>query len=238
MRIKPLDTLLAIKVINLTPGLVPSDRLVAATLIEHFNRRTGRCDPGIERIADLLGICTRTVMRSTRRLQVAGLFKKDRHGGYSNRNSYAPNWTRFAELELAWRSKMQESSRSRRTEMSPEIGHPSHVAGDISVTQTCSSNRFNKTYSNGHPKEEECKTAIAKPSAVDDRTAAAPARIEAERRWSNDLHRAFSALPVTYAEIIEAIDEAIRSTATEAELRSRGGGLRFICDRLRLRAAR
>src|SRR4051812_48497456 len=99
MAVKGLDTLLAIKVINLVPDLRPSDRRVGVALIEHYNRRTGRCDPGLERIATLLSISTRTVIRSTERLHVMGLFHKVRHGGWSNRNSYKPNWVRFAELD-------------------------------------------------------------------------------------------------------------------------------------------
>jgi predicted transcriptional regulator len=92
MPVRPLDTLIAIKVINLMPGLRQSDRRVGATLIEHFNRRTGRCDPGLNRLAEMLGLCVRTIIRSTQRLETVGLFRKVRHGGYSNRNSYEPNW--------------------------------------------------------------------------------------------------------------------------------------------------
>jgi biotin operon repressor len=110
MAIRPIDTLLAIKVINLMPGLRQSDRQVGVTLIEHFNRRTGRCDPGIKRIASLLGYCERTVIRSIQRLEAAGLFLKTRHGGYSNRNRYEPNWPRFAEHEAAWKTKLRKSA--------------------------------------------------------------------------------------------------------------------------------
>ena len=84
MPIQRLDTLLALKAIHLASGLNANERRVAAALLEHFNRRTGQCDPSLERIAELLGISTRTVIRSTHRLDRAGLFKKTRHGGHFN----------------------------------------------------------------------------------------------------------------------------------------------------------
>lgn len=149
--IKSIDTLLAIKAINLAPGLVPSDRVVGVALIEHYNRRSGRCDPGMERLAGLLGLCTRTVLRATKRLVRAGLFKKVSHGGYFNRNSYEPNWQRLAELEAAWRKKMAKRSRSCASGESPAAGSWRHGPGDSAVAQTCSTNLHNRTCSNGHP---------------------------------------------------------------------------------------
>ena len=60
------------------------------------------------------------------------------------------------------------------------------------------------------------------------------ARIEAERRWSNDLHREFGSFVVTYGEIIGAIDTAIQTAATDAELRKRGAGIEYIRKKLQL----
>jgi hypothetical protein len=111
-KISPISvTLLALKVLTLVPELNASDRRVAGALLEHFNRNTAQCDPGLPRIADLLGLSTRTVMRSNRRLEAARLFKKTRHGGRSHRNSYEPNWARFQELEGVWREKFNHKSR-------------------------------------------------------------------------------------------------------------------------------
>ena len=60
------------------------------------------------------------------------------------------------------------------------------------------------------------------------------ARNEAERRWNNDLHKEFGSFPTTYAEIIETIDPAIQTAATNAELQKRGAGLAYIRDKLGL----
>src|ERR1700739_2163451 len=113
MRVRPLDTLLAIKAINVAPDLKARDKQVACALIDHFNRKTGQCDPGLERIAELLQVSTRTVMRSIERLEKARLFRVTRHGGHCNRNSYEPRWDRFQEFARAWDKRFTESARSR-----------------------------------------------------------------------------------------------------------------------------
>ena len=59
------DILIALKVINLHPDLSNSARRVAGALIDHFNRKTGQCDPSISRLAKLLGINRATVIRAT-----------------------------------------------------------------------------------------------------------------------------------------------------------------------------
>jgi hypothetical protein len=237
MSVKPLDTLIAIKVINLIPGVTASARRVGVTLIEHYNRRTGRCDPGIERLAELLGCCTRTIIRATDRLERTRLFRKVRHGGYSNRNSYEPNWALFTELERAWRDKLQESARLRRMKMSPATGQERHLSGDKAVTQTCIDNKLHhETYSKGHPKEVIGRT-WSESSLVSLRAVNRPAdaaRTEAERRWSGDLYAMFRSMPVTYAEVMEAITPEIQSAATDAEIKTRGGGIGFIRHKLKL----
>jgi DNA-binding IclR family transcriptional regulator len=136
MPIQPLDTLLALKAIHLAPGLNANARRVAAALLEHFNRRTGQCDPSLERLAELLGISTRTVIRSNHSLERAGLFKKTRHGGHSNRNSYEPMWSRFREIEAAWSARFNRRANSSVSEVSPARRQACHLEGDNRVTQT------------------------------------------------------------------------------------------------------
>src|SRR4051794_9128131 len=131
--IKSLDTLLAIKVLGLVPGLNANDRRVGAVLLEHFNRKNNRCDPGLKRIADLLGISQRTVIRCNAKLERAGLFRKIRHGGYGNRNSYEPIWPRFREYENSWRSEMKKGTASGATTLSPATGLNCHLQGDNPV---------------------------------------------------------------------------------------------------------
>jgi predicted transcriptional regulator len=227
MTVRALDTLLAAKVINVMPGLRPSDRKVALALIEHFNRKTGRCDPGIERIASLLDCCTRTVIRATNRLEKLGLFEKDRHGGFSNRNRYRPNWGRLAEHEAAWKNKLH---RSPRTKMSSGTRQEGHVDADSAVTQTYPSILPNQTCSRSRATEERA----ARPSELRASRSHSASRTEAERRWSADLLDAYASMPLTYAEIVEAIDEALSRLATDAELARRGTGITIIQEHLKL----
>jgi predicted transcriptional regulator len=236
MAMRPIDTLLAIKVVGLIEGLNTSDRRVAVLLLEHFNRKTTRCDPGLARIAGLLGICERTVIRSVQRLERVGLFHKVRHGGYGNRNSYKPVWSRFEPYEGSWREKLTRKANSRGAPLSPETRQPCHVEDDSDVTQTYRiKNLHQETCVKGLPKEEkrENPRAASRGALFGNRSVDA-AKAEAERRWTNDLHKQFCKMPITYGEVIDAITLEIQLAATDAELRRRGGGLAHIFRQLRL----
>lgn len=236
MAVRPLDTLLAIKVINLMPGLRPSDRRVGAALVEHFNRKTGRCDPSQERMARLLGYCVRTIIRSTQKLERVGLFEKIRHGAYSNRNAYKPNWQRFAALQVEWNKKLHEQSWSRRSEMSLDEGQSIHVSDDKPVTQTSKANLQSQTCSNRKSIEASNTPPefLNRVRRLSGSKSADAARVEAERRWTSALHRKFASMPVTYGEVIERIDRTLATAATDAELRDRGSGLWHILKALKL----
>jgi DNA-binding Lrp family transcriptional regulator len=128
MKVRALDVLFGLKAINLTPDLKNNDRPVAATLLDHFNRQTGQCDPSLERIAQLLNISPRTVIRSIARIEAAGLFTRERHGGHLNRNSYQPNWKRFRDVEAAWSARTKAKSQWRRmTMVSSGPCQPCHI---------------------------------------------------------------------------------------------------------------
>jgi DNA-binding transcriptional regulator YhcF (GntR family) len=220
MSILPLDTLLAIKVISLMEGLRPSERRVATALVEHYNRRTGRCDPSIERLAKLLAISIRTVIRATNRLEQSKLIRKARHGGYSHRNLYEPNWPEFRRLEAVWKEKLKRSS--RRIEMSSSARQSCHSPPDANVTQTYLSNLPSETCSprrggNGPPSHH--------PIAVNSSEVANEA---AESRWSTSLTKRFATAPKMHAKLIEAIDDALRAEATAIERQHRGAGLNHV----------
>jgi len=229
MTIRRLDTLLALKAIVLARNLVDSDRQIGAALIEHFNRKTGQCDPSLERLSIIVSLSVRTVIRSRKRLVDAGLFKVARHGGYSSRNSYEPVWAKFKEICGAWDARLKTRSMSR---VSPATRHDCHGDTDIRVTQTYRDNLSKQTCSNGTTEQE------TSPRSPKDRIASlgtsSPSRTAAERRWSSALHARFATSPVTYGEIIELIDDDIRNAATDTELRHHGAGLDLILTRLRL----
>jgi predicted transcriptional regulator len=238
MPVKPLDSLLAIKVVSLLPDLRPSDRRVATLIIEHYRRRDGRCDPGIERLSNLLGLSSRTVFRSLKRLEAARLIKRIRHGGYSGKNKYVPNWARFAELSIAWNDRLQLAAKSRLANLSPSERHSSHVDPDSSVTQTYKANLHKQTYrdsrgSTGIP----ATPTVPKTNLVVSVNSADAATAAAERRWTSALHQRFSSMPVTYGDILEAISPDMREAATEAEMNNRGAGLHCILRALKIPAS-
>ena len=71
----------AYQVLLLISDLAPSERKVGGILLKHFNRKSGRCDPSINRIADFAGLDRSTVINAIKSLVARGLFQKIVHGG-------------------------------------------------------------------------------------------------------------------------------------------------------------
>jgi len=147
------DILLAIKAINLHASLSKSARMVAGALIDHFNRKTGQCDPSVGRLATLLGINRATVMRATTELEKFGLFAKLSHGGYSHRASYQPQWQVFREFEDDWSERMKtgkapaKGRKAATLKVATMRGSESQdcdVKGRKTATQTNRTNQSNK----------------------------------------------------------------------------------------------
>lgn len=65
---KKSDLLFAHIAINVVPGLSGVERQVAGAILEHYNRKTGRCDPSVDRIAVLLQVSSRMVRKATQKL--------------------------------------------------------------------------------------------------------------------------------------------------------------------------
>ena len=80
---------------------------VAGAILAHFNTKTGQCDPSGERLASMLGMDRRDVIRATAAVcGKDGLFEKQSHGGKSHRASYSPRWDRFAAIVALWEARM------------------------------------------------------------------------------------------------------------------------------------
>lgn len=101
------DILFAHKALNLAEGLTDGARRVGAAIIDHFNRRTGQCDPSIDRLAKLLNMHRTTVMRATEQLHAAGLIECVKHGSRTHRNAYLPVWDKFNSIVAEWNAKMR-----------------------------------------------------------------------------------------------------------------------------------
>lgn len=104
------DILFAQKALLLMPGLSDATKRVAGAILDHFNKRTGQCDPSVDRLATMLGMDRSSVMRATEKLHSADLIEKIRHGGNSHRTCYLPNWERFNALVADWDTRMKDGT--------------------------------------------------------------------------------------------------------------------------------
>lgn len=252
MPVAPLQTLLGFKAIGLASGLKESDRRVACALLDHFNRKTGQCDPSLPTLAGLLGLSDRTVIRATIRLEAAGLFRKIRHGGNFHRNLYVPVWLKFGQIGADWDERRRaHSARTFANESSPLQCQPSQSEGDKVVTQTCTTN-LSKVTSRGRSSDDNLpapsKRSFSKRLADGSKRAGGQlthfvprqassrdaARQAAQRRWDNDLLNQFVSQQGVYASILEQVEESMIAAATDAELVERGGGLRYLIKALKL----
>lgn len=250
------DLTIAFKAIALSQ-LPTGHKRVAAAVLEHYNRVTGRCDPSMESLSLLLQITRRSVVRAINRLIREGYFKRDRHGGNFHCNQYYPVWGTFRAIDADWaRRRDMHRARFDRTIMSLPPCQTSPLDGDSDVTQTIPiKNHSYETSSRGHPsidigrarmkKNEVALTTIGlitKPAQspanqlhVKRPALGDAARDVAERRWNADLTAHYSQQPELYGRIIEAIDRPLSDAATDAELSFRGTGIRHILAELRRR---
>jgi len=224
---EPLDMLIAFKMIALDQRLSSSDKRVAVAIVDSFNRKSGQCDPSLDRIAHLLVVSRRTVIRSVRRIERLRIIGKLRHGGKFNRNSYAPNWIEFRAAEVRWSAR----KRTRHWEHSGQNVSPATCqscldGGGKSVSQTSTINNLPST--------------SRRPLSVSTETVPHPTEARkqvtynsAERRWVTALDEQFRDSPI-YAKILDSITAELCAKATQAEMRTRGAGLQLIKNSLNL----
>ena len=247
------DLTIAFKAIGLS-DLPDGHKRVAAALLDHFNRKTGRCDPSMETMALLLRLSRRSVVRALNRLVREGFFDRDRHGGNFYCNQYYPVWRKFREVEAKWAS-LRELHRSRfnRAKVSLPPCHAGHFDSDSDDTQTFPNNNHSyETNSEGLPNREigsQSSDAIevatttmeligqpvqrpARPVHVKHRAPSDVARDAAERRWNMALTLHVSANEALYARILERVDQPLSDAATAAEMKDPGSGLRYILTEL------
>jgi hypothetical protein len=229
-----LDTTLAHKGIALSPELSGAEKRVASAIIDSFNRKTGQCDPSFDRIAHLLGISRRSVIRAINKLESLRLILRDRHGGKSQRNAYQPNWSLFRGMDNAWSAHQKTRHWDSGLKESPLWCHEQQSAGGEDATQTTSLLNQSKETSGdnaNHPptSPETVNSAKGKSPTYVSHSAALAA---AERRWFSDLHKRYANNKAIYAQILDAVTSEIAAAATQAEVNRRGAGLAYIEDAL------
>jgi DNA-binding transcriptional MocR family regulator len=254
MRTGPSDTFIAHKAINLADDLAGTERRVAAAIIDHYNRKTGQCDPSLDSIAKLLGVSRRTVIRAIGALVQKGYFRKTRHGGKFHRNSYLPIWSRFHAKETKWKERRAMASRTFEcARVSPLQGQTCPLAGDADVTQTFLSNPLNETLPGPGPENEtqmpneriarkglsredsrEVSYSVARERFhVKSRSSRIAVFDAAERRWAAALAAMYQNTPAIHAALIDAIDQNLSNAATALEMQKHGSGLHYILEALR-----
>ncbi|WP_106795440.1 helix-turn-helix domain-containing protein [Rhizobium sp. H4] len=174
--------LFAYKAFAVAPDLSANDRRVAGAIVDHFNKKTGQCDPSIERLSALLGVDEKSVRRATTRLCERGLFKKASHGGKSHRASYLPCWVKFQEIVDDWELRMRSRTRrdvdrDSRAEMSSSTGQEGPVEPDKNARQTHRANPLNEPFlatdgargnvSNAWPQRADEQSTVSRPKRGD-----------------------------------------------------------------------
>ncbi|MDR0253331.1 MAG: helix-turn-helix domain-containing protein, partial [Brucellaceae bacterium] len=246
------DILFAHKALNMIAGLSANARRVAGAIIDHFNRKTGQCDPSVERLAKLLGIDRATVLRATAELCSGkfGLFQKASHGGKFNTASYVPCWDVFRSIVTGWDDGMRADKRVKNVaKTQPRTSQNCDVDGRKTATQTNLNNQSNKPLDVEPVETQAVKPSNSKPVEASQglgkrneqprqRSMLLPlrggnqashsqaARTGAERRWNSDLNRLDRSLS---ARVMLGLGERpdVYDAATEAELQRKGAGLSY-----------
>jgi hypothetical protein len=249
---KSYDIISALKAIALSPASSAAHR-VAGALLDHFNRKTGQCDPSVERLAWLLEIDTKTVKTATSQLCALGLFKKSSHGGYGHRASYSPQWQEYNRLMDAWQAKMKsKTTRANGVKTPPSddgengaetpssTGRKHPFKGGENAPQTYSSNQSNKPTRPSSPPNSVAENVVPMRSARPSyglrrgREGQSPshsqvAREQAAKRWNNDM---MSRCGMAYGKFVDWVSPEAGDMATDAEMRRRGAGAALLCEQM------
>jgi hypothetical protein len=239
-----LDTTLAHKGVALTPELSSTEKRVASAIIDSFNRKTGQCDPSFDRIAHLLSIGRRSVIRAVKKLESVRFILKVRHGGKHHRNAYLPNWRLFRGLDNAWSARQKTRHWDSSPKVAPLRCQEMVFPGGEGGTQTNLISNQSKETSGDNASQRTSENPQAQASSentnsIDSTKKKTPAYVShtaalaaAERRWFNDLTRRYGSNKGAYVQILDAITSEIAIAATQAEVNNRGAGLAYIEDAL------
>lgn len=261
------DILFAHKALTLMAGLTDATKRVAGAIIDHYNKRTGQCDPGIDRLSTLLGINRATVIRATEALNELGLIKKTSHGGKSHRASYLPNWEEFHAVVSDWDARMKtgkapsivaKNDQSNVASVRRSRSQGCDVKGRRDATQTLRRNPSNKPI-----EPEQVETPVSRPSEPQTRRTSNGLwkgnKPEAQRAMLLPINggqsvshsqAAKSAAERRWyaqvhslgeraeADVLDWMTADRQEEATQAEMKRRGGGIEFIVSAMRSNALR
>lgn len=236
----PLDVTLAFKALSLCPDLSVTARRVGATLVDHFNRRTGQCDPSQGRIARLLENDISSVKRGVKELCEStdvrsALFTRISHGGGYAKCAYQPLWPVFREIAAAWdAAKGGDHANGAATKVAvlpPDSGQLCNGSGGNFERQTI---RTKKNYKSSPSSERKSKalsgsaTGFGKKGCQNSPNHSDVFNNIIEDRINNEMLSVFD--EIEYAEIVEFLNTETYEKAILAEKKQSGAGIIFIVN--------
>jgi DNA-binding transcriptional MocR family regulator len=231
-------------------------KAVAAALVWHANSRTGRCDPGLQRLAYETNRSRQTVINAIHELRRKGVLSKKRRG--QSTNAYHINWPVLGGKFREFESRVTQVTFLKRGYKNLDLGGTEPCTSEVKkpvpepIKRTHEGNPCpervlsgESTYVSSFPKEKEgiqgkpvegLPTNYQRPAEPDvytlinlnvERTEEAAASVDADL----SRHRNYQAL-LGWPEL-----ESHLSDAAAAELREKGSGARLILARYAERKA-
>lgn len=258
----PTDVLFAHKALNVVPGLSANARRVGGAIIDHFNKKTGQCNPSVERLAALLEIDRATVLRATAELSggACQLFDKLSHGGKSHCASYTPRWEVYQEIVATWDMAMKTGEPfSKVAELRRSQSQSCDVEGRKTATQTLRRNPLNE------PLRETVSTEngfAQGRSGADRPVKGLGKKVDEPQRQRHFMLPIAGGKPVSHTDAarraadkrlwidlqalgadamqrcVERMTPQDSEAATVAEMRRRGGGLAYVLDAVHVEGMR
>lgn len=233
------STLFGYKALAIVSGLSATARRVGGAILDHYNRKTGRCDPSADRIARLLEIHPVSVRKATAELANYDppLISKSSHAGRSNCAKYTPNFEAFRKIVVDWDASMRTGQASENIAKPLRRTKPN---GSLKDSETAIQTLLK------NPSKKPLEKAASQTSAARDATKqkslllpidggkspshSSAARNSAEKRLHSDAMNALG--KDGYGMWAGQIHDQTYETAVAAEIAQRGSGLLTALDSL------
>lgn len=238
------------RMLHYIEGLTRGEAKVASLILSHLNRRTGRCDPSVARLAELAKMSRATVLRATKTLSTGPyrLFDKAVHGGLAHRSSYTPRWKVFREHEAAfdalWRRVEYDEGVTDDTLKVSPMTHEGVTGDTLTSTETSSVNHADYPAMSSEAsarglssrgvasRADEFKQLTVAEGHRQRRTARqsrekSPA-LKAQERWYATALERLS--PDAFGRLVEWITDDAAQAATLAERKQLGGGVAVLAN--------
>lgn len=198
-------------------------KAVGACLVDHFNRRTGQCDPGVNRIADKTELHRASVFRALKELEKYGYVVRDQYGGNSHRNSYQIVWGRMCNVVERSKPSQERDGNGRKAATHDGRGNATQTfEGTIEDKPLKQGLAGDRSGNSSNQRHFLLPLSFGKKGQPSHRTVQ---RERAAHRWERDLRQV---LGEQYPNAVEMITGKLADQATEHEMRQSGRGHELI----------